>query len=147
MRDAEVAALVRDVLADLARADARLAEAVQLDRVPVVAQLGGGEDGDGAAEAVADRDDLVGRVGVGGLLDGVEHAVAGLGPGGVEAAEGVAAVADVGRGHDGEVEVGQVVADGAGAAEGDDDEVVGAVGGDEAGDVGDEGAVLVVSLG
>lgn len=140
MRDTKIAALIRNVAANLAAPNARLAECVELDVIAVVAELRGGEDGDGTAETMADGNNLVGRVGVSGGFDGGKDALSGLGPGGVEASEGMAAGADVGRVDEREAEVREVVADGAGAAEGDDDEVIGAVGGDEAGNVGDEGA-------
>ena len=88
---------------------------------------------------MASSHDLVARVRRRGALDGRQHAGARFAPGVVEAGDCCAAVADVGV--DGaEHGVGDDVADGGGAAEGDDDERVCAVGRNVACHVCDEGA-------
>lgn len=68
---------------------------------------------------------------------GIEHVLLGFKPGDPEAVVGRAVCAD-GGGDNREVYVCDPVSHTAGAAEGDDDEVVGCVCCDEAGDVGDE---------
>jgi hypothetical protein len=84
---------------------------------------------------VAYNGDLVCREGAGGGLHGWHDAVSRVGPGGPEAVVCGAAGADVGGGGV-EVEVCEPGVDGGAAAEGNDDEVVGVVEGDEAGYVG-----------
>ena len=142
MRDAVIPALVLigDVVADLPTANARLAVRVQFDIAPGIAELGGGDGGDGAAEGVARDDELSCRVGVGGRFHGGEDACAGFEPAAVEARADAAGGADVGGGDGGEFGVGDEIADGGGAAEGEDDEGAGGVRGDVAGYVCEEGA-------
>ena len=84
MRDAEVPApvLVRDVVAQGGRRDARRAVGVEVGRGGGggVSDLGGGDGGDGAAEAVADDDDAVSGVSGRGGFEGGEDAGAGFEP-------------------------------------------------------------------
>ena len=72
--------LVRDVIAEGRRRDARGAVGVEVGGGACVADFGGGDGGDGAAEAVADDGDLVGWVGCGGGFEGGEDAGAGFEP-------------------------------------------------------------------
>jgi hypothetical protein len=88
---------------------------------------------------VACGDDFV--VGVLDLrcLDGGEHVCLSFEPRLPEPDRATACGAD-GGGRDGEVEVGEPVADAAGAAEGEDDELVGSISGDETCHIGFDGA-------
>lgn len=95
-------------------------------RVP---QLGRRDDGDGAAEAVARRDDLVARIGGGeGGVQGGQQVRFQLQPGGVETLVDEAARTDVG-GDEGDQGVDDVVAARGGAAHGEHEEFVGWVDG------------------
>ena len=82
MRDAEVAALVliRDVIAQCGPCDAWGAVGVKVGQGSCVADFGGGDGGDGAAEAVSDDCDAVGRVEGGGGIESGEDAGAGFEP-------------------------------------------------------------------
>ena len=152
MGDAEIAAQVgrlgRDEIADGRAADAGLAERVEIDDLALGgADLGGGDGGDGAPQAVARDDEPEPRVGGCGGREGGEDPAARLLPGGVEAREDGAGGAEVrGRGG-GEVGVGEEVADAFGAAEGEDGELPGGVGGQVAGHVGEEGVLEFVEGG
>lgn len=82
MRHAVIAAvvLVRDVVAQRGARDARGAVRVQVCGDARVADAGGGDGGDGAAEAVAYDGDFVGWIVGGGGFEGGEDAGAGFEP-------------------------------------------------------------------
>lgn len=82
MRHAEIPAvfLIRDVVAQGGGRDARGAVRVEVGGETRVADLGGGDGGDGAAEGVADDGEGVGWVYGGGGLEGGEDAGAGFEP-------------------------------------------------------------------
>lgn len=106
---------------------------------PHIAQFRRGDDGDGAAEAVARRDDLVtGVLGDGGG-EGGEEVGAQFAPGGVEAVVDEAGGAEV-RGDEGDEGVDDVVLARGRAADGEDEEGVGGVDGEVGGDVAEGGA-------
>ena len=115
--------------------DTRRAERIQFrpDRETGVEapQFGGRDGGDGATERMARHDDAVIRVGVDGFAHVLRDGVADLVPGGAEAAvdAAVGAPVDVHAEH---VPIGVPVCFGDGAADGEDDEVVGGVDGDVA---------------
>ena len=89
MCDAEIVTLVSDVITQSGGGDARRAVGVESGRGAGIADLGRGDGGDGAAEAVAYDDDFVGRVRSCGGFEGGEDAGAGFEP---------AVVADLGGG-------------------------------------------------
>lgn len=120
---------------------ARRAVGVEVGGIALGAYFSGGESGDCTAEAVAGDDDLVGGVLGASCLEGGQDGGTGLVPGGCEAGVGGAAGApevDVA-----EVEVGDEVADGGGAAEGEDDFLADRGDGEEAFHVGEDGAGYV----
>lgn len=126
---------VAEVLGDALEADFRRAVCVQVDGRALAAQHGGGEGCECAAQRVARCYDFeVGVLGLRGRYGG-EHVGLRLKPAGPEALAGHAGGADA-RGDGREDEVGDPVADAARAAETEHDELVGGVGGDEAGYVG-----------
>ena len=143
MRDAEIIAqaggLVGDEIADSGATDARLAVSIQIRDLPGLAHLSGGDGGDGATEAVSrdhEPESWVRRRSGGEVR---EDAPGGFDPGGVEAHIDGADGAEVrGRGG-GEIGVREEVADGFGAAEGEDGKAAGGVCGEVARHVGEEG--------
>lgn len=76
MRHSEIAPLVllRDVITQRGSGDARCAVRVEIGVGARLSDLGGGDVGDGAAEAVPDYDDAVVGVGGRGGFDGRENA-------------------------------------------------------------------------
>lgn len=82
MRHSEIAPLVllRDVITQRGSGDARCAVRVEIGVGARLSDLGGGDVGDGAAEAVPDYDDAVGGVGGSRGFDGCENAGAGFEP-------------------------------------------------------------------
>lgn len=132
VRDAELAAgLGRDEVGKDVVAHTRRAVGVDVDAVALRAQIRGGERGDGAAERVAGGDDAEARVGGDGLADGGGGGVGDFVPGVVEAVVDLAAVGK-GAVGEGKGDVGDEVAEVVAAADGEDDELVGRVDGDEA---------------
>lgn len=113
---------------------------VDVDVVALGAERRGREGGDSTAEGVARGDDLEARVGGDGLADGGGGGVGDLVPGVVEAVVDLAAVGEAAVGE-GEDDVGDEVAQVVAAADGEDDELVGAVDGDEAANAGYGAAV------
>ena len=151
MRDAEIIAqaggLIGDEIADIGATDARLPVSIQIRDLPGLAHLGGSDGGDGATEGVSRDHELESWVGGRGGGECCENAPPGFDPGGVEARVNGAGGAEVrGRGG-GEIGVGEEVADGFGAAEGEDGEAAGGVRGEVARHVGEEGVLEFVEGG
>lgn len=94
------------------------------------AQISGGEGSDTSTKTVACDDELVVGVCGYGLVEHGGDGVSDVGPGGPEAVFGLAAFAELGV-CVGEFYIGDPVADGVGAAEGEDDCLVGIVYGEE----------------
>lgn len=138
-------ALVRDETRRRRPADPGSSIGIQVRWRAALFYLRRGEIGDRAAETVAHDHDFRSRVRGGGGFEGGEDAGARFEPGGPEAEGDFAACAEVG-GDGGEFDVGDEVADGFGAAEGEDGEVVGFVDCDVACYVCGEGAVVEVML-
>lgn len=141
--DAELAAgLGRDEVGKDVVAHAGGSVSVDVDAVALSAKSCGCEGGDGTAEGVAGGDDAEARVGGDGLADGGGGGVGDFVPGVVEAVVDLAAV---GKGAvvKGEDDVGDEVAEVVAAADGEDDELVGGVDGDEAANAGHRAAVWV----
>lgn len=139
--DAELAAgLGRDEVGKDVVAHAGRAIGVDVDAVTLRAESCGCERGDGTAKGVTRGDDAEARVGGDGLADGGGGGVGDFVPGVVEAVVDFAAV---GKGAVGEAEddVGDEVAEVVAAADGEDDELVGGVDGDEAANAGYRAAV------
>lgn len=139
--DAELAAgLGRDEVGKDVVAHAGRAVRVDVDAVALRAQTGGRERGDGAAQRVAGGDDAEARVGGDSLSDGGGGGVGDFVPGVVEAVVDLAAVGE-GAVGEGKGDVGDEVAEVVAAADGEDDELVGRVDGDEASNAGCGAAV------
>jgi hypothetical protein len=137
--DAELrAGLVADELGELGVTDAGGAVVVDLDGEGQLAQVGGGEGRDSAAEGVAGGDDAVVRVRGGGGGDGSGGGLFNLLPGLVEAGVDEAAGDEVVAGGEGEDNVGDEVADVVAATDGEDDVLAGVVDGDETTNAGEE---------
>lgn len=103
---------------------------VDVDVVALRAQSCGCERGNGAAERVAGGDDAEARVSGDGLANGGGGGVGDFVPGVIEAVVDLAAGSE-GAVGEGEGDVGDEVAEVVAAADGEDDELVGGVDGDE----------------
>lgn len=126
---------VRQVLANTLKTDFRLPECVQIYVCALTSEHAGSKRSECAAERVARYNDFVVGVLCLGTLDSGEDVLLCFEPTAPETLTGNAVGAD-GGGDCGEREVGDPVADAAGAAEGKHDDLVGGVGGDEAGYIG-----------
>lgn len=111
-------ARVGDVVCEACEPDFRRAVRVQVDGYALASQHAGGEDGEGAAERVSRGYDFVAWVFCLGFFDDGKHIGLRFEPRLPESDARDAGAADTG-GRDGEVEVGEPVADGARAAEGE----------------------------
>lgn len=130
--DAELAAgLGSDKVGKDVVAHARRSVCVDVDVEALSAKSRSCEGGDGAAQGVARGDDAEARVGGDGLADGSGGSVGDFVPGVVEAVVDLAAVCEAAV-SEAEDDVGDEVAEVVAAADGEDDELVGAVDGDEA---------------
>lgn len=134
--DAELAAgLVGDEVDKDVVAHAGRSVGEDVDVEALSAKIRSRESSNGTAERVARGDDAEVRVGGDGLADGGGGVVGDFVPGVVEAVVDLAAVGE-GAVFEAEDDVGDEVADVVAAADGEDDELVGGVDGDEAANAG-----------
>ena len=97
MRDPVVSpSLIADVRADSSTTNSRTTKRIQRDGETEIAELGGGEGSDGAAERVSCYGYGVGRVLLDGIFHGWDDGISRVDPGLVEAGVRTASVTDVG---------------------------------------------------